>query len=94
MLELNFKGKQHVYAHHMTVPHHPLLLDKKRSLLNANGGNAEDNLIINGDNLHALKSLLPRYAGRIKCIYTDPPYNTGSQAWVYNDRVNSPLMQE
>ncbi len=93
MPELNFKGKQHIYAHHMTVPYRPLLLDKKRSLLNG-GGNAEDNLIINGDNLHALKSLLPRYAGRIKCIYIDPPYNTGSQAWVYNDRVNSPLMQE
>ena len=94
MPELNFKGKQHIYAHHMTVPYRPLLLDKKRSLLNANGGNAEDNLIINGDNLHALKALLPRYAGRIKSIYIDPPYNTGSQAWVYNDRVNSPLMQE
>ncbi len=93
MPELNFKGKQHIYAHHMTVPYRPLLLDKKRSLLNG-GGNAEDNLIINGDNLHALKSLLPRYAGRIKCIYIDPPYNTGSQAWIYNDRVNSPLMQE
>ena len=94
MPELNFKGKQHVYAHHMTVPYRPLSLDKKRSLLNANSGNAEDNLIIKGDNLHALKSLLPRYAGRIKSIYIDPPYNTGSQAWVYNDRVNSPLMQE
>ena len=94
MPELNFKGKQHVYAHHMTVPYRPLLLDKKRSLWNANGGNAEDNLIINGDNLHALKSLLPRYAGRIKSIYIDPPYNTGNEGWVYNDNVNSPLMQE
>ena len=94
MPELNFKGKQHVYAHHMTVPYRPLSLDKKRSLLNANSGNAVDNMIIKGDNLHALKSLLPRYAGRIKSIYIDPPYNTGSQAWVYNDRVNSPLMQE
>ena len=41
----------------------------------------------------ALKALLPRYANRVKCIYIDPPYNTGSQAWVYNDRVNSPLMK-
>ena len=53
----------------------------------------DDNLIIHGDNLHALKALLPRYANRVKCIYIDPPYNTGSQAWVYNDRVNSPLMK-
>lgn len=93
MPELNFKGKQHIYAHHMTVPYRPLLLDKKRSLLKSDDDDA-GNLIINGDNLHALKSLLPRYAGRIKSIYIDPPYNTGSQAWVYNDRVNSPLMQE
>ena len=80
MPELNFKGKQHIYAHHMTVPYQPLLPDKKRSLLKADGGNAEGNLIIKGDNLHALKSLLPCYTGRVKCIYIDPPYNTGSQA--------------
>ena len=54
----------------------------------------DDNLIIHGDNLRALKALLPRYAGKVNCIYIDPPYNTGSQSWVYNDRVNSPLMQE
>ena len=53
----------------------------------------EDNLIIHGDNLHALKALLPKYAGKIKCIYIDPPYNTGNEGWVYNDNVNSPLMQ-
>lgn len=54
----------------------------------------DENLIIHGDNLYALKSLLPKYAGRVKCIYIDPPYNTGNDAgnagWVYNDRVNSP----
>ena len=54
---------------------------------------AADNLIIHGDNLHALKALLPRYAGRVKCIYIDPPYNTGNEGWVYNDRVDSPLMR-
>ncbi len=54
---------------------------------------ADDNLIIHGDNLHALKALLPRYAGRVKCIYIDPPYNTGNEGWVYNDRVDSPLMR-
>ena len=54
----------------------------------------DDNLIIHGDNLHALKALLPRYAGRVKCIYIDPPYNTGKEGWVYNDRVNSRLMRQ
>ncbi len=54
----------------------------------------ESNLIIHGDNLHALKALLPTYAGRVKCIYIDPPYNTGNEGWIYNDRVNSPLMRQ
>jgi adenine specific DNA methylase Mod len=45
---------------------------------------------VQGDNLHALKALLPRYAGQVKCIYIDPPYNTGNEGWVYNDNVNSP----
>ena len=54
----------------------------------------DGNLIIHGDNLHALKALLPRYAGRIKCIYIDPPYNTGNEGWVYNDNTNGPLMKE
>ncbi len=49
-----------------------------------------ENLIVQGDNLHALKALLPRYAGQVKCIYIDPPYNTGNEGWVYNDNVNSP----
>ena len=54
----------------------------------------DDNLIIHGDNLHALKALMPRYAGRVNCIYIDPPYNTGNEKWVYNDNVNSPMMKE
>ena len=91
MPTLDFKGKQHIYAHHLTVPYRPIETDES---LSCNPSGADDNLIIHGDNLHALKALLPRYANRIKCIYIDPPYNTGSQAWVYNDRVNSPLMQE
>ena len=90
MPTLDFKGKQHIYAHHLTVPYRPLVPDTARSL---HSTGADDNLIIHGDNIHALKALLPRYAGRVKCIYIDPPYNTGSQAWVYNDNVNSPLMQ-
>lgn len=91
MPTLDFKGKQHIYAHHLTVPHRPLIPELSRSL-DPNGSN--DNLIIHGDNLQALKALLPRYAGRVKCIYIDPPYNTGKEGWVYNDSVNSPLMQE
>jgi adenine-specific DNA-methyltransferase len=53
-----------------------------------------DNLIIEGDNLKALKALLPAYHGKVKCIYIDPPYNTGNEGWVYNDRVNSPMMRD
>ena len=91
MPTLDFKGKQHIYAHHLTVPYRPLVPDPGRSL---NPAAVDDNLIIHGDNLHALKALLPRYAGRVKCIYIDPPYNTGNEGWVYNDNVNSPLMRE
>ena len=90
MPKLEFKGKSLIYAHHLTVSPRPLVPDLARSLNPV----ADDNLIIHGDNLHALKSLLPRYADKVKCIYIDPPYNTGSQAWIYNDNVNSPLMQE
>ena len=93
MPTLDFKGKQFIYGHHLTVPVRTLKINKDRSLTDDNDPSLNDNLIIHGDNLHALKALLPKYAGRIKCIYIDPPYNTGSQAWVYNDRVNSPLMQ-
>ena len=90
MPTLEFKGKQHIYAHHLTVPYRPLKTDETRS---CNPTGEDDNLIIHGDNLHALKALLPRYANRIKCIYIDPPYNTGNEGWCYNDNVNSPLMQ-
>ena len=91
MPTLEFKGKQHIYAHHLTVPYRPLESDESRS---CNPTDEDDNLIIHGDNLHALKALLPRYANRIKCIYIDPPYNTGNEGWVYNDNVNSPLMRQ
>ena len=91
MPTLDFKGKQHIYAHHLTVPYRPLVPDDTRS---SNPSGTDDNLIIHGDNLHALKALLPRYAGRVKCIYIDPPYNTGNEGWVYSDRVNSRLMRE
>ena len=91
MPTLEFNGKHHIYTHHLTVPYRPLETDKNRS---CNPTSEDDNLIIHGDNLHALKALLPRYANRIKCIYIDPPYNTGNEGWIYNDNVNSPLMQE
>lgn len=47
-----------------------------------------DNLIIKGNNLIALSSLLKRYEGKVKCIYIDPPYNTGSDSFNYNDSFN------
>ena len=90
MPSLEFKGKQHIYAHHLTVPYRPLVPDDDRSL---DPAGADDNLIVHGDNLEALKALLPRYAERVKCIYIDPPYNTGNEGWSYNDNVNSPLMR-
>src|SRR3990172_2660083 len=46
-----------------------------------------DNLLIQGDNLHALKALLPYYAGQVKCIYIDPPYNTRSAFEHYDDNL-------
>jgi len=92
MATLNFKGKAFVQNHHLLVKYHQLVPRKKKSLTKK--VNLHDNLIIHGDNLKALKALLPTYAGKIKCIYIDPPYNTGNERWVYNDNVNSPMMQE
>ena len=104
MPDLNFKGKQFVYAHHLTVPYRTLEMDLRKSLPLKPAGSGsrdgsgepslDDNLIIHGDNLHALKALMPRYAGRVNCIYIDPPYNTGNEGWCYNDNVNSPMMRE
>ncbi len=91
MPELFFKGKEYVYNHHLTVPYRPLVPDKKKSIGPADLGG---NLIIHGDNLHALKSLLPRYAGKVDLVFIDPPYNTGNENWSYNDNVNSPIMRE
>ena len=97
---LDFKGKSVIYSHHLRVPFRSLKVDKQKSFsLKGKGGkkvlpSLEDNLIIHGDNLHALKALMPRYAGKIKCIYIDPPYNTGNEGWKYNDKVNSPIMKE
>ncbi len=93
MPTLDFKGKQFIYAHHLTVPFRKPEIDTEKSLTGEKPPSLDDNLIVHGDNLHALKALLPVYAGKIKCIYIDPPYNTGNENWVYNDNVNSPMMQ-
>ncbi len=92
MPTIEFKGKSFVQNHHLAVPFHQLVPDKKKSL--TDNVSLHDNLIIHGDNLIALKALLPTYAGKVKCIYIDPPYNTGNEGWVYNDKVNSPIIKE
>lgn len=91
MPELQFKGKEFVYNHHLSVPYHALVADPTKSL---GSEELDGNLIIQGDNLIALKALLPAYAGKVNCIYIDPPYNTGNEKWRYNDNVNSPMMRE
>jgi adenine-specific DNA-methyltransferase len=91
MPELQFKGKEFVYNHHLTVPYRPLEIDASKSIGNPN---LNGNLIIHGDNLDALKALLPLYAGKVDCVFIDPPYNTGNEGWSYNDNVNSPMMRE
>ncbi len=92
MATLSFKGKSFVQNHHLAVKYHELIPVKEKGLTDKVSLN--DNLIIHGDNLKALKALLPTYAGKVKCIYIDPPYNTGNENWAYNDNVNSPMMQE
>lgn len=92
MATLSFKGKAFVQNYHLQVKYHQLVPRKEKSLTKK--VSLHDNLIIHGDNLKALKALLPTYAGKVKCIYIDPPYNTGNEKWVYNDNVNSPMMQD
>lgn len=88
MPTLNWIGKDKVINHHLDVPYRVL---EKQYTYNAEGS---ENKIIHGDNLEALKTLLPEYEGRIKCIYIDPPYNTGNEGWVYNDNVNDPKIKK
>jgi adenine-specific DNA-methyltransferase len=95
MPTIHWIGKDKIINHHQEVPY---------KVLNHQYGFAENgktdttvdsgNLIINGDNLEALKSLLPKYEGKVNCIYIDPPYNTGNESWVYNDNVNSPKIKK
>ena len=87
MPTLSWIGKDKVVNHHLDVPFRTL---EKQYTFAPNGGDGDGNMIIHGDNLDALKALLPMYEGRVKCIYIDPPYNTGNEKWVYNDNVNDP----
>ena len=91
MPEIVFKGKEYVYNHHLTVPYRPLVVDSDKGI---GPDDLASNLVIHGDNLHALKALLPRYAGKVDLVFIDPPYNTGNEAWCYSDGVNSPIMKE
>jgi site-specific DNA-methyltransferase (adenine-specific)/adenine-specific DNA-methyltransferase len=90
MPTLDWIGKAAVVNHHRKVGYHLLRCDRELSAGNADAGN----LLVQGDNLLALKALLPYYAGKVKCIYIDPPYNTGNEKWVYNDNVNSPEIRQ
>ena len=95
MPTLEWIGKDKVVNHHQQVPYR--VLERQYSYDEA-GQHAEDNgsenMIIHGDNLEALKALLPQYEGKVKCIYIDPPYNTGNEGWVYNDNVNDPKIKK
>jgi adenine-specific DNA-methyltransferase len=95
MPTLSFKGKSVIETYHHTVPHHRLEFDEKLSLLpKGQKPSLDGNLIIEGDNLLALKALLPTHAGKVKCVYIDPPYNTGNEGWVYNDNLTQPQFKE
>ena len=92
MPTLQFKGRVFVENHDLAVPFHELQPVRSKGL--SAKASLHDNLIVEGDNLAALKALLPTYQGKVKCIYIDPPYNTGNEGWAYNDNVNSPMMQD
>lgn len=96
MPTLTWTGKEKVINHHQDVTFRTL---EHRYGFKAETGTIQEetrsgNMIIHGDNLEALKALLPEYEGRIKCIYIDPPYNTGNEGWVYNDNVNDPKIKK
>ncbi len=89
MPSLNWIGKEKIVNHDKEVPFRLLKKNQKLSF-----GKSSENLIVEGDNLEALKALMPFYYGKVKCIYIDPPYNTGSEGWVYNDKSNAPKIKE
>ena len=91
MSDLSFKGKEFVYNHHLSVPFRPLIMDSEKGI---GEPSLDGNLTIQGDNLHALKALIPLYSGKVDCVFIDPPYNTGNEEWSYNDNVNAPMIRE
>ena len=95
MLTLEWIGKNKVVNHHQEVPFRVL---ERQYSFDEQGqhteNNGSENMIIHGDNLEALKALLPQYEGKVKCIYIDPPYNTGNEGWCYNDNVSDPHIQK
>ncbi len=91
MPTLQWIGKEKVVNHHLDVPFRTL---EKQYIYASEGQDDGGNMIIHGDNLDALKALLPQFEGRVKCIYIDPPYNTGNEGWVYNDNVNDPKVRK
>ena len=96
MPKLTWIGKEKVINHHLEVPYR--VLQHRYGFHADNAGDnsftGSGNMIIHGDNLESLKALLPYYSGGVKCIYIDPPYNTGNEGWVYNDNVNDPHIQK
>ena len=95
MPTLHWIGKDKVVNHHLDVPYRVLDLQYTYAARGSEPIQGEsDNKIIRGDNLEALKALLPQYEGKVKCIYIDPPYNTGNEGWVYNDNVNDPKLRK
>ena len=97
MPTLNWIGKDKVVNHHLEVPFYTL--ERKYGFSGEDGADKKEvrqsgNMIIHGDNLLALKALMPEYEGRVNCIYIDPPYNTGEEKWVYNDNVNDPHIRK
>lgn len=93
MPTLEWMGKSKVVAYHRQVPYRVLERIPEKSVLDSHGSDC-GNMIIHGDNLEALKALLPEYEGKVDCIYIDPPYNTGNEGWVYNDNVNDPRIRK
>lgn len=93
MPTLNWLGKEKVVNHHREVPYRVLERVPEKGVLDSHGSD-RGNMIIHGDNLETLKALLPEFEGKVDCVYIDPPYNTGTEGWVYNDNVNDPRIRK
>jgi adenine-specific DNA-methyltransferase len=80
-LELTWYGKEG------KISVEPRILIENKELSNTTYDENTENMLIHGDNLLALKALERKYAGQVKCIYIDPPYNTGSAFEHYDDNL-------